>query len=169
MTDQQQTEKPSVWRDGDVFFWQWTDDARKSFTFGDPDWCVAHKAVVKNGFLVDLYWSSESKSWKRDDIINRMVLTYRGNIHEMEPIHHYELRYYEDADVVDLTHSNHTKATCYRRKGAQRSLNKALDILAQKRSDAESDLRMAVSRLQDYARTEALIRGGHMPLDHMGY
>lgn len=156
------------WKDGDIFWWRYKEG--KQPTFGhDPYWCKAMKGVVKNGRLVDAYWSSESTSFSAEEAAERLDLEYKGNINEMEPIQHYEVRYYEDADVVDMTHSNNTKATCYRRKGAQRSMSKALAVLHEKRQQAKSELDMALHRLECLARDEALIRGGHIPLEHLGY
>jgi hypothetical protein len=103
-------------RDGDVYFWRWKEGSRIGVS--SPYHCWSRIAVADgNGRLRDQFWSDNT-----DKIVPTADadLTYRGNIHEMKKIPHYEAQFYRDEDVVDMRHSNNSTAPVYVVVGAER-------------------------------------------------
>lgn len=132
-------------REGDIFLWTYRDPG------DDRQWgryhCCSRIAIADSrGRLRDTYWSgADGRTFGPDDF-PRLELKYLGNLSELETVKEYEANYYDDADIVDLNHSNSTRGNFYLRKGAQRSAKKMIESAQRKLEQAELDERMAVDR-----------------------
>lgn len=112
-------------KEGDVFIWRWRDGARNDVS--SPYHCWSRIAVVgADGKLRDTYWSDNT-----DKLVplEHVELTFRGNIHEMKRIHSYEAQFYCVKDVVDMRHSNNSRAPVYVVPGAERDPGVMRDLV----------------------------------------
>lgn len=121
-------------QNGDVYFWRWNDAElekrlkHNSGSYSLTYWCRSQKAIVRNGFLIDTYWHDLSA----DKALNPELLTleYKGNESTLRPINHWEEKYYEPDDVVDMRHPNDTTSgKVYVKPDAKRSQARILEHL----------------------------------------
>lgn len=146
-----------TFREGDIFFWRY-----KETMLDSPYWCKSRIAVVKGKRLYDTFWSlsADSTQWDFDSAKEHLILEYQGNFNDLEPMDSWLADYYDVSDVVNLNHSNSSKGNYYRRKGAKRSKERVLDLLARERGKAEDDIRSANWKLENLAKTELRIMAG---------
>lgn len=148
-------------REGDVYRWTFRDPDTDNRQYGSYH-CCSRIAVVHRGRLRDTYWQigdsfSEGRSFGVEDL-PKLELTRLGNLSELLPAKEYEADYYDDADIVNLNHSNSTRGNFYLRKGARRSREKMLEVArynlerstANERSAARlsEELRETISKLE---------------------
>lgn len=137
-------------KDGQIYRWHWKEGEQIGAL--EPYWCKSRIAIVKDGKLLDTYWSGDRHSVD----VSRVDLAFMGdqNWPQLRPGE--ELRY-DRADICDMRHANSSHAPIYVRPGAK--LNKAamLVVLDQREADARSDIRMAEWRLEEIAKKRALL------------
>lgn len=147
--------------EGDIFRWNYRDPNTNNGNYGDYH-CCSRIAIVKNGLLRDTFWQiGESFSDGRSfgiEALSKLELTRVANMSELVPAKEYEADYYDDADIVNLNHSNSTRGNFYLRKGAVRSREKMLEAArnnldrstANERSAARlsEELREVISKLE---------------------
>lgn len=138
-------------REGDIFRWSYRDPNTDSRQYGSYH-CCSRIAVVKNGLLRDTYWGayagSDGRSFGQDDI-HKLDLTFVANLRDLEVAAEYQADYYDDADIINLNHSNSTRGNFYLRKGAVRSQDKMLAVARQRMAEAESDWHTAARRMEE--------------------
>ena len=119
-------------KDGQIYRWHWKEGEQIGAL--EPYWCKSRIAIVKDGKLLDTYWSGDRHSVD----VSRVDLAFMGdqNWPQLRPGE--ELRY-DRADICDMRHANSSHAPIYVRPGAK--LNKAamLVVLDQREADARSD------------------------------
>lgn len=144
-------------RDGDIYFWRYANElGDHSMTYH----CKSGKAVATNGRLVDTFWSTPSDGYVVDP--SRCVLTFKGNKDELRQIREWEVKYYNEDDVVDMRHSNSSRAEIYVKASAKRCRDAMLTHIAAMRSEQESVIRSANYRLELLARSEDDVRNGKL-------
>lgn len=144
-------------RDGDIYFW------RYALELGDRSMmyhCKSRKAVAANGRLVDTFWSAASDGYVVDP--SRCVLEFKGNKADLRQIREWEVKYYNDDDVVDMRHSNSSHAEIYVKASAQRCRDAMLSHIAAMRSKQESVIRSAQYHLELLDQSEADVRNGKL-------
>lgn len=141
-------------KDGDVYFWRWK--APKDFM---PYHCRSQIAVVENGVLKDTFWSSGGERMLRPEDIET---EYQGNIHEMTEIREYEVDYYRPEDVVDMRHSNSSRAKIYAKPGAARNADCMLAHIQYRIERAQSEIRSAESLIERLREEETKIKAGEL-------
>lgn len=152
-------------REGDVYRWSYRDTkAHESY------WCCSCIAIVHHGRLRDTFWQigasfNDGRSFGAEDL-PKLELKYIGNLSELDKVPEYQADYYDDADIVDLNHSNQSTGNFYLRKGAKRSLSKMLAVAREKLEISIGDERRAAwnsARLREsIARIEAGDVDGHI-------
>jgi hypothetical protein len=157
------------WREGDVFFWRYQNETGD---YTQKYWCCARKAIVRGDFLGDIYWSyidghtvsfhSGSRWWSRADAEKLLTLDFKGNLDEFDVIADYDRSMYDDADILDLRHSNSSKKQVYLRKGAKRSQAAMLAEVNYKIEKAESEIRSANWQLERLSKEKAKIEAGEL-------
>ena len=140
-------------RDGDVYFWTWL--SQKDFM---PYHCWAGKAIVKDGQLRDTFWSTEQKVLKMQDVDAQ----YQGNIHDMTEIREHEISYYRSEDVVDMRHSNSTRAKIYIKPGVARNADAMREHINYRIECAESTIRSQQSLIERLAEAKSAIDAGNL-------
>lgn len=142
-------------REGDIYFWRWSDaqlENRLKYNNGSYSlvyWCKSQIAIVRDGLLIDTYWSDRSSERAIDP--NHVVLTYQGNESELKKIPDYEIPYYEPTDVVDMRHSNGSREPVYVKPNAQRSKDRILEHLGALRNETESEISYRIRKLERLA------------------
>ena len=134
---------------GDHFRWQY-DETREGASY----WCKSQMCVWDGRSFKDLFWSmgtgSESYTLPEDCVL----LSFMGNINDYEECNEYQLKYYDDIDILNRCHSNHSKGwggCFFIKKGAQRSREKIKQGLLYKLEESEYNIRSAMN---DKLRTE---------------
>lgn len=147
--------------EGDIYRWSYRDPKADGRPYGSYH-CCSCIAIVNNGRLKDTFWQigksfSDCRSFGVEDL-PKLELTRIANLSDLIPAKEYDADYYDDSDIVDLNHSNHTSGNFYLRKGATRSKEKMLkvarDNLARSTSNEQSaarlsgELREVISKLE---------------------
>lgn len=129
-------------REGDIYRWSYVEPG------DDRDYgryhCCSRIAVITKGRLRDTFWSlaSDGRSFGLDEL-SKLNLTYVANFEDLERHPEWQVDYYDDADIVNLNHSNSTRDNFYIRKGAKRSPTKMLAVARRKIEECESNIRSA--------------------------
>jgi hypothetical protein len=156
--------------EGDVYRWHYRDPKTDNRSWGDYH-CCSRIAIVHGGRLRDTYWQigqsfSDGRSFGSDDM-PKLELTRLGNLSELEKAPEYQADYYDDADIVNLNHSNSTRGNFYLRKSAVRSQAKMLETSRYNLERSQEHERSAVRRSEELR--EAIIKieagdtGAHIP------
>lgn len=146
-------------REGDIYGWRYNDEEPNELGAYGRYHCKSQVAVVRNGRLVDTYWPDNSGTVLEEDAVK---LTLKANLGDLIEISAYEALYYDSGDIVDLRHGNNSRGPVYRRKGSARCARAICERLDSKISEAKSDIRLANSRLEHYARQRAKIESGEL-------
>lgn len=140
-----------VIRDGDVFRWRYKDERPDDRRPYNRYHCKSMIAVAKGGLLIDTYWSmagDNSTCWSYETAVDVLELERLGNFAELEKRPEYDREHYDDADIVDLNHSNSSRDNFYIRKGAPRSRTKMLAVMSERVANAEREIGSAQRRLE---------------------
>lgn len=143
--------------EGDIYFWRFKEDAMPEFM---PYHCKSRRAVVVGGRLVDTFWSSAHDGYVIDP--SRVNLEFKGNKADLRPISASEVKYYDDADVVDMRHSNASRAEVYVKAGAQRSRDAMMRHITSMIDEEESKIKCAKHRLEMLATAMASVDAGEL-------
>lgn len=146
-------------RDGDVYRWRYREPGDDR-AYGRYH-CCSCIAVFANGRLRDTYWalSGDGRTFGTDDL-PKLELTFVANMADIEKRSKYEADYYDDSDIVDLTHSN--GGAFFIRKGAKRSHAKMLASARRRLEHAQADERNAISRADRLRGTITQIESGDL-------
>lgn len=145
--------------EGDIFRWIYREpgDDRNYGRYH----CCSCIAIVTGGLLRDTFWSSGSDG-RRFGLqhLPELELTFLGNLSDLEKASEWQADYYDDADIVNLNHSNSTRDNFYIRKGAKHSPAKMLASARYKLERAESDKRSAELQIERLTKAIASIEAG---------
>jgi len=150
-------------REGDIYRWRFREpDPERDGSWGRYH-CCSCIAVVKNGRLRDTFWGSgnDGRSFAEADL-PALTLEHLGNLADLEKSSEHQADYYDDADIVNLNHSNSSRDNFYLRKGAKRSLTKMLQSARYRLERAESEERMAADKAQRLREAIANIEAGRL-------
>lgn len=148
-------------REGDIYHWRYSDP--------DPDngrWnryhCCSRIAIVdKSGWLRDTFWHSGSDGrWFGPDDRGKIEITFVANMADLDRHPEWQAEYYDEADIVNLNHSNSTRDNFYIRKGAKRSPTKMLAVAHKKIEECESTIRQAGWTMEKLRTAIAQIEAG---------
>lgn len=147
---------------GDVFRFKYHDMKGQSYT--DRYWCFDGQlvAVPSNGRVIlrDTYYQfadGDGRFFEVEDAQAQGTLAFVCNLNDLETARAYETRYYDEADLFDLSYQHRCYAKLMKRKGAKRSREAMYRALALDRKEAEESLRAAISKLEWIARTRQIV------------
>lgn len=122
-------------------------------------------------YLADTYWSSpydnfqgggDRRIYTLKQAEERGVLTFKCNLEEVEKIHESDLVYFNDEDIINLSHQHN----CYKyyavKKGTQRSKTKMIQSATEKLQDAIRTVNMAERKIIDLHKTIEQIEAGNL-------
>ena len=150
-------------RNGDVFTWKYKpeeEDRRYNSGVHTAYWCKSRIAIVKDGQLIDTYWHGGGDSSVLD--IDQIELEFQCNANEATRINRWERNYYRPEDVMDMSHPNNSGAPVYLKADAKRDPDIMRDFFRHKIECAESDVRMAQSRADEYRNALADVETGRV-------
>ncbi len=132
--------------EGDIFRWSYNDEMLKKLNHGQNGgttyWCLSQIGIVKNGMLVDTYWTSgNNSSFARDVCEQKLVLKFIANINDLVKAEPSDRAYYLDDDCIDLNHPNSTRGNFYIKKGAEKNIEKMTRILNRKKLELDKKLK----------------------------
>ena len=145
--------------EGDVYDWRWADDAKHADCGPYRSYhCFSRIAVVKDGMLCDTFWSSAGSKLSPDAV----VLTLLGNLNGMTEIRESEARYYCGEDIVDMRHSNNSRASVYLKSGAEKDRDTMLEYIRRERDQAASEARFNASKIERMDDLEKVVIAGNL-------
>jgi hypothetical protein len=154
-------------RNGDIFRWRYADENPGDNAPYRRYHCKSQIAIAKNGRLMDTYWGGSSDHWwTYGEAPSKLVLTFLGNLADLEPKEPYMAEYYDAADCVDISHPNSSRGNFYVRKGAKRSEQKMREVIAYKIGKEESAIRVAGWHIETLKKELAKIESG-TPLEEV--
>lgn len=137
------------WKDGDVYFWSYNEkeyDKRKDHQ--EMYWCCSNIGIVRGEYLEDTYWGgSSSKSFIKEDVINKLKVTYKGNLKDYQQCRKEDQAMYDDADILNLTHSDSSNQY-YLKLGAVKSKDKMIKIIKRNALKLKADYEYAKRALE---------------------
>ena len=98
-------------------------------------------AVAKGGVLFDTFWGDMTHSLHGCDVIAK----FQGNIHSMTEV--LDRSYYRNEDIVDMNHSNNTRAKVYLKKGAMKNVGVMAAHVAYKITECEREIKFAEDKI----------------------
>lgn len=135
-------------QEGDIYRWSWNDEMLKKLdhknSAGTLYWCCSRIGVVKDGFLIDTYWSAGSqhnKVFTREECEQKLVIQFVANFSDLVNVQASDRAYYLDSDCIDLNHPNSSRGNFYIQKDAIKSLDKMKLILNRKKLNLERKLK----------------------------
>lgn len=132
----------------------------------EPYHCFDGKLIVKENhkkelILVDTYWlSSDNRTFTLERALNEGTLEFVCNLDDIEEIKQYELIYYADEDLFNLSYQHGCYKRYAKRKGALRSREKMLRIIKERISEAEYKLRSAQSSIEQLNKVYKEVEDG---------
>lgn len=114
----------------------------------EPYWCFDGQLIVKqnkNGelYLQDTYWGfngGECKVFTLKQVLERGELTFICNLDEVEECKEYDLKYYDDNDLFDLSYQHGRYKLYFKRKEAKKSPEKMRNVIEIKIETAEHEI-----------------------------
>lgn len=158
------------WKDGDIFRWSYTP-ARllqmRRYT-SEPYWAKSRIGIVRKGFLYDTFWNAGTDcNWTPEAASEELTLTFVANMADLEKRPEADAKYYAEADIVNLNHSNSRRGNFYIRKGAKRDRTRMLETARKKLTAAESEFRSASRLIELYADREQRLLDPNTNLDEV--
>lgn len=159
---------PSI-KDGDIFRWRYKDEKPEQLGAWGRYHCKSRIAIAKkDGRLIDTFWchsleragGMDCAQWTYEEAGEHLELTLLGNLAELEKRPEYHANYYDDADYLDLNHSNSSTGNFYVRKGAQRSRDKMRSVVLERMTEADREIARGHSNLERHRAILADIDGG---------
>ena len=137
-------------RVNDVYSFRYDEvEVKKMFA---PYHCFDGMLVVKERkgklMLEDTYWGyGDNRTFTPEEALQKGTLTFKYNLDEVEEIKKYELCYYADEDLFNLSHQHGCYSKYAKRKGAQRNKEKMLAVLTQRIADEKSKIKWSQRNL----------------------
>jgi len=145
----------------DVYSFQWNEKYYKEHH--DPNWCFDGQLIVRqreNGelYLADTYWGSchngkwgldgSSKTFMLEKLLKLGTLKFKCNLDDIELIERWELDYYDDKDLFDLSYQHRCYPRYFKRKCAEKSIEKMERVLKNKIESTERVIKCDTDELQ---------------------
>lgn len=122
----------------------------------EPYWCKSQMCVWDGVHFKDLFWSMGESTTSFILPVDNILLCFIGNIYDYNECREYEMKYYDESDILNRGHSNHNSAwgSCFFiKKGAVRSRDKIKTNLLHKLEEAEYKIKSAMydkTKIQEY-------------------
>ena len=122
-------------KDKDIYSWRYNDKELERLNYkvnaGTIYWCKSGIGIwdAKNKKLVDTYWSSGNAGFSKEDIKERLILKYIGNLNNLRPCDKSEFNHYNNKDCVNISHPNMSRSGFYIKKNAKKSLSKKRKVI----------------------------------------
>lgn len=130
----------------DVYRFTYNDEYIEK-SYYDPYHCFDGQLIVKENsdgelYLVDTYWigSGGSKWFTLEEALKKGSLKIKCNLDEVEKIQKWELDYYDDKDLFDLSTQHYCYKEYYKRKNAKKSPVKMRKVLDRKIEKLRSEI-----------------------------
>jgi len=121
----------------------------------EPYWCFDGQLVVKqsnNGelYLEDTYWcSGNNKIFTLNEALQKGTLEFICNLDDVEECFIWDLDYYADEDLFNLSYQHNYYKKYYKRKGAKKSVKKMKAILEEKIKHTEQMIEWKKNQLKN--------------------
>lgn len=134
----------------DVVRWRFSENTK--FRSNNRYWCKSQFAILnKKGMFADTFWHGGDK-FVFEPNSYEVELTYLGNLNDYEPCGRDVFRYYRAEDIMDISHSNDSKAI-YLRRGAKKNAAVMFAAIEKEIQDAQSKSDWYSRRVQQLKET----------------
>lgn len=124
------------YKENDVVRWVFSENSK--FRSDNRYWCKSQYAIFnKRGKFADTFWHGGDKFTFSPDS-DEVELTYLGNLDDYRPVGSDVKRYYSDNDIMDISHSNDSKAI-YLRKDAKKDASIMFRTIEDEIFEAQSE------------------------------
>lgn len=158
------TKKP--FKDGDIFNWYYADIEQhiKDYTY----WAVSQIAIFNDGFLTDTWSSAQSRNWLEVDAKRLLKLTFIANLNDLISTTPSNARYFNQSDVINISHSNSMGPQIYLKKGAVRCAETIHKLAEKYLSDMAHDEEWSKRRHINAKEILSKIDAGH-PIEEIHF
>ena len=149
----------------DVFDFRWfpkKEQGWDSRTHCFDGQLVAKKYKEGGIKLVDTYWSSNSKYFTLDDVLQKGDLFYRCNLTELENVSSDCSDYYDQKDIFNLSYQSGCYVDWKKRKGAKKSKEVMLESLERKMKKLKWELESTARDIERTAEDRIKIQNGEL-------
>lgn len=160
------TEMGVQFKENDVYYFRYNAEEVK--TMFNPYHCFDGQLIVRkkeNGelYLEDTYWGSGgNRRFTIEAAQKEGVLTFKCNLNDVETVSKHDLQYFDHVDLFDLSHQHGCYKSYAKRKGAQRSKEKMLAVIAEKIESNESEIRSAKRNIERLNESKAKLDAGEI-------
>lgn len=144
-------------REGDVYFWRWSDPEKDVDKHYGAYHCYSRIAVFHEGKLRDTYWCN----WEKVLDPAQVVAKLQGNLNDMTVLKDNE-HFYRSQDLVDMRHPNNTNGDVMLRKGATRDRFAMIEYIQMKYRDHEQEIEMLTRRMGSCIEALQMIDRGEL-------
>lgn len=154
-------------KEHDYFYFSYNDEQRQKLF--DPSWCFDGKLIATKGedsmYLVDTYWiGSDNRHFKLDEVLSLGTLTFICNLKDVEETVEYNLCYFDEEDIFDLSRQHGCYVKFGLRKGAKRSQKKMLETLTDKLEEAKRKVEYELRKVEEYSAKKAQVETGNLEI-----
>lgn len=135
----------------------------------EPYHCFDGQLIVKQYdsgkfYLEDTYWTSNNRTFTRTEALKQGFLKFKCNLDDVDEIIQCDVIYYEDKDIVNLSHQH----GCYKRfvlkKGAKRSKKKMLFAAKKMISDHENKINYSSREIEQLKEKIKKIKSNNLDI-----
>lgn len=154
--------------EGNIYLFRYNDAERERLGYSATH-CfegILHARNINGSIeLVDTFWGlyGDGCSYTEEEARQKGTLTYYVNLSEIEPIGEHECVYYDSKDLYRISEQHACVPRCvfhYKRKGAERSINKMLSVVNARILEKRRDVEIAIDKLCQLEVTKSKIENG---------
>lgn len=155
---------------GDVFLFHYHPS--KEHGWDSRTHCFEGMLVVKEErtgiVLCDTYWQNDGTNGRQftpDRAMAEGVLRHYFNLNDVDSITEWKREYYDDHEIFCLHNQHSCSPSCrnyYVRKGAAKSKEKMMHVVAEKIEEANCKARSAARDIERYTEIKAKIESGDL-------
>jgi hypothetical protein len=150
-------------KEGDYFKWYY----KTTKGMLEPYWCKSRMCKYNSrGEMKDLFWSMGDSYDHGCLALDEVSLTFLGNINDYYETTEHDMKYYDDRDLLDISHSNHSKNwggvffvrrdAVYSKVKIKEMLDKEMEEAQYKKISAQRDIERLDSKIVELETCEKL-------------
>jgi metal-sulfur cluster biosynthetic enzyme len=134
----------------DVYRFRYNEETKKKMF--DSSWSFDGQLIVKEKneslYLEDTYWNSSNVIFTLEEILEKGTLTFVCNLDEVKEIREYDIQYYDDKDIFDLSYQHHCYIKYYIKNDTKRSIEKMRTILNEKIAKSKFEIAWETTQIK---------------------
>jgi hypothetical protein len=139
-------------KENDVFSFSFNEaELKKRF---EPYWCMDGRMIAKkmhDGSIMfyDTYWThSPERYYTHEKLLELGEMKFVCNLNDVEEIKEYDLKYYDDNDIINLSYQHGCYGKFAIKKGTKKSTAKIIHSITSKMESLKSEIEFATSQIK---------------------